>query len=317
MAELYAAAASDRPAALAPARSFRNYLAWLEGWDRGAAERHWRETLRGFDRPLSLGGPAREGSVGSGAHHGIVPADLAAALEETARRHRLTLATVIQGAWALLLGHWGRAEDVVIGNIVSGRPADLEGSRTMVGTFVGAVPLRVTVEPEAVLVDWLAALQRREQASKEHGHLSLADIQRHADVPPGTPLFEHTFVLNNYPTEVDGSGVGEDPGAGAVHFAEIREEETIPYALDLMIARRADLRLRILYDPRRFDATKIETVAVALVALLRSMVERPAAAVGEHLEVLARSGLRDAPARTFSRVRPREIGVGEGSGGRR
>ena len=319
MAELYAAAAEERPSSLAPAPPYRDYVAWLATRDRDAAERHWRETLAGFDRPLSIGGPERDEPMGSGTHHGVVPADLTAALEETARRYRLTLATVIQGAWALLLGHWGRAEDVVIGNVVSGRPAEVEGSRTMVGMFVGAVPLRVSVEPERSLVDWLAALQRREQASKEHGHVSLADIRRHADVPSGTALFEHTFVFNNYPTEVDGGAAlaGERAGerAGDLRFAEIREEETTQYALDLMLARRADLRLRVLYDPRRFEPARIETAADALLTLLRSMAERPEAAVGEHLEVLDGSGLREAPARTFGRVRPREIVISERPGG--
>src|SRR5205814_9438103 len=90
---------------------------------------------------------------------GLLPAPATAALQALTRSRRLTLSTLIQGAWALLLSRYSGRGDVLFGITVAGRPPELVGVESMVGMFLNVLPLRVAVIEDAPLVPWLRELQ--------------------------------------------------------------------------------------------------------------------------------------------------------------
>src|SRR5205085_4004820 len=120
-----------------------------------------------------------------------------AALQSLARQHRLTLNTLIQGAWALLLSRYSGEEEVLFGATVSGRPATLEGVESMVGLFINSLPVRVKVFPHEPLLSWLERLQEEMVELREYEYSSLVQIQGWSEVPRGTPLFESIVVVQN------------------------------------------------------------------------------------------------------------------------
>src|SRR4029077_10404934 len=90
---------------------FRQYISWLERQDLGAAETFWRRTLAGFTAATPLGtGAAPSPGPGGGADQGgeriALSRPMTGALRAAARRHRLTLNTLLQGMWALLLSRY-------------------------------------------------------------------------------------------------------------------------------------------------------------------------------------------------------------------
>jgi len=62
------------------------------------------------------------------------------------RQQRVTLNSVMQSVWALLLAHYSGTDDVVFGAVVAGRPAELAGVEGMVGPFINTLPVRIGVE---------------------------------------------------------------------------------------------------------------------------------------------------------------------------
>ena len=74
------------------------------------------------------------------------------AITDLAARLGVTVNTVLQVAWALLLARQTGRDDVVFGATVSGRPAELDGVESMVGMFINTVPVRVRVRGESVIV---------------------------------------------------------------------------------------------------------------------------------------------------------------------
>src|SRR5205823_13946522 len=92
-------------------RPFKDYVAWLRRQDQAEAEAFWRETLKGFATPTPLG--VRNGSADLSAQEQAYAEESlrlseasTAALQALARRHQLTLSTMVQGAWALLLSRY-------------------------------------------------------------------------------------------------------------------------------------------------------------------------------------------------------------------
>jgi hypothetical protein len=153
--ELYEGERAGRAAVLPRRPAFRDYVAWLGKRDEGgAAEAFWRARLAGVDEPTPLPldrAPARAGTPAEEHGQETVPlaAEMARALAEAARRHRVTPSTLAQAAWAAVLARYAGRRDVVFGATVSGRPPEVPGVEEMVGLFINTVPVRVRVPPPA------------------------------------------------------------------------------------------------------------------------------------------------------------------------
>jgi amino acid adenylation domain-containing protein len=258
----------DAPA-LPPARSFRDYVAWLRRQDAPRPEQFWRETLRGFNAPtpLAVDRPAPEAPAGgspTGQREARLTAQATTSLQAFARRHRLTLNTVLQGAWALLLSRYSGESDVVFGATVSGRPPALDGVEEIIGLFINTLPVRARVEPAAPLADWLKALQERQAELRQYEHSPLVEVQGWSEAPRGVPLFESLFIFENYPVDTEAQKPGE-----ALAVADILPAEKTTYPLTVTAAPGRELLLRVQYDCRRFE----EGAAVRMLGHLRTLLE--------------------------------------------
>ena len=151
---------------LPQSRPYRDYIGWLQQQDAAQAESFWRQALAGITTPTPLEiGSAPQHTAEEDAQPGYrqcqtnLSEQMTSDLNAVARQHRLTLNTLVQGAWALLLNRYSGNGDVVFGAVVSGRPSDLAGSESMVGMFINTLPVRVTVPHDAQLLSWLESLQ--------------------------------------------------------------------------------------------------------------------------------------------------------------
>ncbi|MBC3990751.1 non-ribosomal peptide synthase/polyketide synthase [Streptomyces sp. AC563] len=271
--ERYAALTSGRAPEVPSRAPFGDYLGWLAGRDTSEAERHWRTVLSGFTAPTELPRDRRPAEAHRASSSGSVRVRLSAAdsaaLRAMARRYGLTVNTVLQGAWALLLARFGDSPDVVFGTTVSGRPADLPGVETMVGLFINTLPTRVRVAGERALPEWLRELQEAQSEARRHDFVSLAQIQSWSDVPGGTHLFESLVVFENYPF---------DGGALARHGLSLEEErdlEPTNYPLSMIVAPGERLTMALDYDPAAFDAATVERLGGCLRVLLTAMAAGP------------------------------------------
>ncbi|MFF1798552.1 condensation domain-containing protein, partial [Kitasatospora sp. NPDC058263] len=211
-------------AALPATTPYADHLGWLAARDAGADTLAWREALAVLEAPTlhadTLGRPAGGPAAAGAEIHLPLSAELAAALTGTARAHGLTLNTLVQGAWAILLGRLTGRADVVFGATVSGRPGDLPGVESMVGLFSNTVPVRFRPEEDEPAVEALTRLQAQQSALLDHQYLGLADIQALAG--HGT-LFDTLLVFENYPVDPDrltarGLRVAGIGNRGATHY---------------------------------------------------------------------------------------------------
>ncbi len=255
--ERYAARTAGRRPQVPDRAPFVRYLEWLAGQDTARAEQHWRDTLAGFAVPTELPRDRRpadtHGASSSGTVRVTLGKEASARLRDTAQRAGLTVNTVLQGAWGLLLHHYGGGDDVVFGTTVSGRPAELPGVTSMVGLFINTLPTRLRVDlRRRPLLEWLRELQAAQSESRRHDFVSLAQLQSWSDVPGGTGLFDSIVVFENYPF---------DAGALARHGLAVEQErdvEPTSYALSVVVAPGDDVTVSLDYDPAAFDAATVE-----------------------------------------------------------
>ncbi|WP_315799640.1 non-ribosomal peptide synthetase, partial [Bradyrhizobium sp. SZCCHNR1002] len=271
----YSALSRSAVPALSDVRPFKDYVGWLQRQDMAQAEAHWRRRLAGFDTPSSFGlaRPTAAAHADQTERHVEQHGELALAdLERFARQHRLTVNTLVQGAWALLLGRYGRSDDVVFGVTVSGRPAELAEVERTVGLFINTLPLRVGLPGQVQVLDWLAEIQARQSELTDYQYTSLADVQRWSEVTEGTALFESIVAFENYPVEMTAVS-----GQRELRISEVAPLERTNYPLTLQVTvGGTTLSFRLIADTTRFAAEAAGRLMAHLARLLGEIIADPA-----------------------------------------
>ncbi|WP_369197883.1 non-ribosomal peptide synthase/polyketide synthase [Streptomyces djakartensis] len=269
--EEYAALTAGTGARPPLRRPFGDYVRWLADQDPDATRAHWQGVLAAFaeptplpaDRPLREAHQARSAAL----HTAGLDAQASARLARTAREAGLTLNTVVQGAWALLLSRYAAQDDVLFGTTVSGRPDDLPGVESMVGMFINTVPTRVRVDPARPAGAWLRELQDAQAESRRFAAASLAELTQLSDVPSGSPLFHSMVAFENYPFDE-----ARTAGSG-IRLAEVTSRDATNYPLVLRAYHGERLGFDLAYDPDLFDAATVHALAGRLCLLLTELAD--------------------------------------------
>ncbi|HET9576197.1 MAG TPA: amino acid adenylation domain-containing protein [Usitatibacter sp.] len=270
--------AGRKPELPAPAR-FVEYVRWLRAQDRGRAEAYWREAMRGFRGatvlPIDHGGEKQPAAVRVVEHCSLeLPAAAQRSLRELARTQRVTLNTVFQGAWAVLLARYSGDDDVTFGAVVSGRPPELPGAESIVGLFVNTLPARVKVDATACVGEWLRALQLGQAKMREFEHSALVDVQSWSGMGGGQPLFHTVLAFENW-LESAAAGTGELRVTGR------RNLEASDQPLAVFVTPGEAVRVTLMYDVERFDRRAVERMLHHYATLLEGFGAMPERRVGD------------------------------------
>lgn len=254
---------------------YGNYIAWLQQQDLSKAETFWQQKLKGFTVPTPLGikgsGDRRASQEIRHSRHRLqLSSQTTAALQSFAKQHQLTLNTLIQGAWALLLSRYSGEEDVLFGSVVSGRPADLLGVESTIGLFINTLPVRVQVSAEENLLTWLQRLQNQQLELRQYEYSPLVQVQEWSEIPRGTALFESLVIFENYPVDESLQAPGR-----SLAVREVRSLEQPTYPLEITAALDKQLYLLADYDCCCFEADAIARMLGHLQTLLEGMCADP------------------------------------------
>ncbi|CAM5358011.1 amino acid adenylation domain-containing protein [Streptomyces chartreusis] len=269
VAALYGGDAS----ALGPAPSFRDHLAWLARQDKEAALTAWRAELAGVDEPTLVDPQERaKDSADAGFLTREFPEDFTARLVSFARAGGLTVNTLLQGAWALVLSRLTGSTDIVFGTPVAARPTELPGVEGMVGVFMNTVPVRVPLDGEQRVLDMLTALQGRQSALIGSHHVGLSELQK---LTGSRSAFDSVLVFENYPRAV-GSAQSHD-GLRTDHVSTV---EGTHYPLTLGIVLGDHLQVRLAHRLAVFSEADAGGLVNALTRVLEQVIADPSMPVG-------------------------------------
>lgn len=275
----YDALAADNAPDRTAAAPFSNYIAWLQKQDATAEESFWRHYLAKFAEPTPL-----VVDCPLAATEQTEVADIAVQLSTTATRKlnelarcsRLTPNTFVQGAWALLLSRYSGAGEVLFGITVTGRPADLANVDNILGLFINALPLRVSVDPKQPVQAFLQGLLRQNLDMRQYEQTALTRIQSWCELPRGQDIFQHLLTFENAPV---------DPKlrqrTGSFWFSDVTVRTHTNYPITIMAIPDDRLHLQISYQTARFKAATIERMLRHFNNLLEDMIEHPDKLTGE------------------------------------
>ncbi len=284
-------------------RPFSAYVGWSRRRGSEASASFWRAQLAGLGAATPLPSPDAAAADGEAALPERVrqrlPTAASARLGAFARRHGLTLNSLVQGAWGLLLARASAVDDVVFGVTSAGRPPALRGVEEMVGMLMQTLPLRLRATPRRPLLPWLRRLQERNLELRRHEHSSLADIQTWSGV---RPLFESLVVFESLPPAA--ALADWLPGVAA---QGVEDWSATHYPLHLRAVPDPGLELELRYLRRRYSAAAARRLLRQVCALLSGMADAPRRSLGDlsHLSPAERHQLlAEWSGRSAGRQRP-------------
>ncbi|SIR91538.1 non-ribosomal peptide synthetase [Pseudomonas putida] len=267
---------AGQPPAQAPGR-YRDYIGWLQRQDAHAAQTFWQVALAPLQEPTRLAQvQAKVPEAGQGELLVQLDAGQTSALADLARLHRVTVNTVLQAAWLMLLQRHTGQRSVAFGATVAGRPAELPGIEQQVGLFINTLPVIGTPCDECPLGQWLEAVQAFNLSLREHAHTPLYDLHRWAG-HGGEGLFDSILIFENYP-------VAEALGRGApagLAFDEVGSVEQTHYPLSLYVSQGQALELHYRYDRAHLASDAVARINQHLLTLLAGMLQAPNAMLGD------------------------------------
>ncbi len=247
---VYGALSKGEAVELDEAPPFASYIQWLDRQNRDEARNYWADYLQDYDSTIELpsfgmrpGGIIKTPDGKASSSRGLqqqeehLPVDCSyliseettLRLEQLARANQVTLNTVLQSAWALLLGRYNGTEDVVFGSVTSGRPAEVEGVEEMVGLFINTVPIRVTFGGDQSFSSLIQQVQQISLETQNYDFYPLAEIQNLSTMKRN--LINHIYAFQNYPVSADPVDESEPPFS----ITELEDFEQTHYDFNLIL----------------------------------------------------------------------------------
>jgi amino acid adenylation domain-containing protein len=277
--EIYNDYAGNREARLPEVIPYQRYIQWLEEQDRERSKAFWKDYLEGYEKKITIPG-SREIDTGKTGYDNqslsiLLGTERTGRLNHLAIKYQVSLNTLIQAVWGILLAKYNAVRDVVYGVVVSGRTSEINGIETMIGLFINTVPLRITYHRETKFVQLLKTLQEKAVEAEPHHYCPLSEIQAESLLKQN--LVNHIFVFENYPAAEGLGEIVEKKGtqdkAPELKIMNVDVFEQTNYDFNLLVNPADDLQLKFNYNGNACDSALIEAVGGHLKQLMDQVLE--------------------------------------------
>ena len=260
---------------------FRDFVHWLQNRDASTSEAYWKTRLATVEQPTLLADSFRrpdDGGTFSSCTR-VFDTDQTALARAYASATKITLNTLVQAAWALVLKLHTGSTQVCFGATTSGRPETLPDVEETLGLFINTLPVVAQVTPGRSIRAWLGELQSQNVLSREHEHTPLFTIQKIAGCG-GRALFDSIVVFENYPIDESFRRTGTD----SLRFSVKAIRDETHYPLVLTVISESTLSFSFGFDGKVFSGDDVERLADRFVTALTELVasaEKPNAVLGD------------------------------------
>ncbi|MEU8268914.1 amino acid adenylation domain-containing protein, partial [Sphaerisporangium sp. NPDC049002] len=246
--------------------SYRDYLTWLEGQDDEIATRAWRAALTGLDEATLLAATAGQAPrpVIPESLDAVLSAELGNRMRDAARRRGLTLNTLLNTAWGLVLAAATGRTDVVFGTTVAGRPSEVPDVENVIGMFLNTVPARIAFDPAEPVLDLLRRVQGERLALMPYEYLGLGVLQAETG---HRQLFDTLFVLRDSDTEERLAELSDRHGATAVANVDATH-----YPVNIIVTPGERIRVTLAHRPDVVDRPRAQALLDRFTLLLERLV---------------------------------------------
>ncbi|HLP62490.1 MAG TPA: amino acid adenylation domain-containing protein, partial [Candidatus Deferrimicrobium sp.] len=279
--EIYTGYLENRPYRLPGIKPYRTYIQWLEKQDKEKSARYWENYLDSFEEQVGvpkIGIMKKENErVYKNDRVEIdLDSDKTVLLARLAAENHVTVNTVTQVLWGILLGKYNGKEDVVFGAVVSGRPSGLEGVESMMGLFINTIPVRIRFEEKMKLDRLLQKVQQEALAGEPYHYHPLAEIQSGTALKQN--LIDHIMVFENYPIAEQIEGYGREENKRNELRLQLTNADAFAqtnYDFNVILAGTDRLRIILRYNGNVYDGDYVKRIGHHFMLILDQALAEP------------------------------------------
>ncbi len=251
---------------------FSHFIDWIKKQDQQVSLNYWEKYLNALSVQTKLPGEVLEQRSGTRFSESIsvIDNDLTQSLNQLASEINVTLNTLFQTIWGILLQKYNNTNDVVFGSVVSGRNKPVPGIENILGLFINTIPVRIQCDPSDTFVDIVQQIQTNAIESANHDWLSLSDIQQKSDLKD--QLISHIMAFENYPMDSDLQGLLNGGEAWGFHVSDFQIFEQTNYDFNLIVIPGETITLKVLFNQSKFNIQMIESIIMSLQYVLNQIL---------------------------------------------
>ncbi len=256
--KLYVGFSKNIPLKLEGVPKYSEYIKWLQQRDQQESKSYWFKYLENYEKTISIpkNNNTKEETYDLQSHSFSLNKENTQAIQQLSKKCAVTLSTIFQAAWGILLSKYNHTSDIIFGNVVSGRNSEIEGVDSIVGLFIKILPVRIAYTEQDTIASILRKSQEKAFEVQAHHESSLLEIQE--QTPLGNRLFDHIMVFENYPISNGIQGV-DDPNYG-FSVEEIEVHEQTNYDLNVIIIPGEVIKVQVDYNQNIYSNVIIKEV---------------------------------------------------------
>lgn len=292
ISSFYSICNSENNHDLPPPLSFRDFISWIQKQDLSDAEKFWRDRLKSIEPSfLNIKSFLKEKNLEK--DYGELKTELSENASQNiikfAQQNQLTLNTIFQAAWAIVLSRLQGRKEVIFGAVVSGRTPDIAGIEKMIGIFINTIPVRIKIDSKSKLIFWLKNIQNQQANAIPYHHTPLVEIKKWCGIPRNRPLFDSIYIFENYPIE-------NSTFTGFKHLtvSDIKFKSYTDYPLHIRINPQKKICVDIIYKRHHFDKSTVQSIIDQLLGAVQFIVSNP----GQDLKELLKRNTKQFTPRT-------------------
>jgi amino acid adenylation domain-containing protein/non-ribosomal peptide synthase protein (TIGR01720 family) len=248
--------------------NYEKFVHYLNEKEKEPSLKYWEDLLQGYETRadiLPIGRPD-ETEEESQSQEFELSLKVTEQAEAVCAQYGVTLNTLVEACWGVLLKKYNSTDDVVFGKVVSGRNAEIEGIEEIVGLFINTIPVRISTANEDTFADLLESLQSQAIAANEHDFLPLAEIQNHTLL--GRNLIGTLFFFEGY----QGTSININ---GKLNVESEFYREQIGYDLGMTAFKSDRLHFRILFSTKLYNKEEVNIIGSHLQTLMEQAIAAP------------------------------------------
>ncbi|EEP79831.1 predicted protein [Uncinocarpus reesii 1704] len=174
----------------------------------------------------------------------------------------ITVASIIRAAWALVVSLYSYSDDVIFGEMLTGRDAPVPGIEDMIGPTFTSIPSRIRINRELTVAEYLKDVQNQFVQAMPYQFCGLQNIKRLGSDAAVACEFQNLLTITQDADEsADGFWDMVGSGMGGSNFF------SYPLNLSCTISK-SEARIDTHYDPEIIPSWQVEQVLSHLETIL-------------------------------------------------
>lgn len=277
--EIYSSFVQLRNYILPSVKQYKYYIQWLLQQDKVLSRKYWSGYLSGYAQLNSI--PRKNNETGDGSSYDAsevtfdLDEDSTQKLMAIAAANNITLNSLIEAVWGILLSKYNNTTDVVYGAVKSGRAAGPEGIESMTGLFINTVPVRIQYDAHTTFTGLIKKVQKNALEGMPYHYALLSDIQSESELKQD--LLDHILAFENYPLdrEIASPTVFGEKQEAALEISNFSAFTQSNYNFNVVVFPGKELCISLRFNRNVYDELFIAKIPGHFKKLVGNIIDNP------------------------------------------